>query len=78
MFSITHERPGGFSATVSVLHWIEGAMLSLHFEDNIDNVNVLTSHHAQYIGFAKGVATFVLTDPDKAFSFEVRGAVATL
>ena len=77
MFSITHERPGGFSATVSVLHWIEGAMLSLHFEDNIDNVNVLTSHHAQYIGFAKGVATFVLTDSDKAFSFEVRGVVAT-
>ena len=77
MFSITRERPGGFSASVSVLHWIEGAMLSLHFEDDVDDVNVLTSHHAQYIGFAKGVATFVLTDPDKAFSFEVRGAVAT-
>ena len=77
MFSITHERPKGFAASVSVLRWIEGAMINLHFEHEMNDVNVLTPHSVQYIGFAKGVATFVLTDLDKAFSFEVHGVVAS-
>lgn len=74
MFSLARERPGGFSADVAVLRWMEGAMINLHFDHN---VNVLTAQHAQYLGFAKGVATFLLLGSATAFSFEVRGATVT-
>ena len=74
LYSVVHERPGGFSAEVKVRHWAEGAMINLHFDHDL---TVLDVDRAQLLGSTSGMATFLLLGRASSFSLSVRGATAT-